>query len=267
MARNDRILARGEAIMRRAEAVTFRPLVREFNSFSQQAARQFVDIGTANNTQALKEHKANLTEILRRAYIVAAEGGLGQVKEEAEGKTAAGFIETKINEFAFDGFLEAWLLQWSQQRAQLIGETSEGLITRAARKATEQALPLTEASKIIQAATGGVVGRSRAMTIAQTESHAALQGAKQALVSSTGIAGRKEWIATNDRRTRAWHLQMDGVTVGAKEKFRVPTPDGARFDLMNHPGDPTAPAAQVINCRCQFAFIPDKVQDLSTVEI
>lgn len=92
----------------------------------------------------------------------------------------------------------------------------------------------------------------RADTIARTESHRALsQGRFQAL---SQLADRydipadnitRTWNATQDARTRDTHAEMDGQQVGGFEPFV--SPSGA---TLMHPGDPSAPPEETINCRC-----------------
>jgi hypothetical protein len=54
----------------------------------------------------------------------------------------------------------------------------------------------------------------------------------------------KRWLATEDQRTRPDHREADGQTVPFGGMFVV----GGY--LMSHPHDPTAPAKEVVNCRC-----------------
>ncbi len=62
-----------------------------------------------------------------------------------------------------------------------------------------------------------------------------------------GIRLKRTWVATLDERTRYEHRQLDGMTVGLDEPFVVP----GTTDEINFPGDPTAKAALVYNCRCR----------------
>ncbi|MDB5724627.1 MAG: putative head morphosis protein, partial [Novosphingobium sp.] len=48
-----------------------------------------------------------------------------------------------------------------------------------------------------------------------------------------------------DKRVRDTHRGMNHQTVGQNESFV--SPSGAR---LRYPGDPLAPAAEIINCRC-----------------
>ena len=74
---------------------------------------------------------------------------------------------------------------------------------------------------------------------------------------------QKEWIASFDDRTRSTHSEADGQIVMANDTFFV---GGSQ---MMFPGDPSAPAAEVINCRCSIAYIPiegaQTVGDISNI--
>jgi hypothetical protein len=92
------------------------------------------------------------------------------------------------------------------------------------------------------------VNRFRAARIARTEivnasNVGSLEGAK-----SLRMPMEKTWLATRDSRVRDAHGMVDGQTVMLEETFLV---DG---DNMQGPGDPTASAANVINCRCSLTY-------------
>ena len=63
---------------------------------------------------------------------------------------------------------------------------------------------------------------------------------------SDGIILQKEWIATNDSRTRHWHAEFDGVEVDIDE------PWVNEFGEIMFPGDPSADPANTYNCRCSM---------------
>lgn len=63
-----------------------------------------------------------------------------------------------------------------------------------------------------------------------------------------GIEIEKEWIATEDSRTRESHAEMDGVRI----KYNSTFPNG-----LEYPGDPNGAPEEVYNCRCTVrAIIP-----------
>ena len=70
-----------------------------------------------------------------------------------------------------------------------------------------------------------------------------------ARAEADGIILQKEWIATNDARTRHWHADLDGETVEQDKPFKND------FGEIMFPGDPHAHPANVYNCRCSMAAV------------
>ena len=64
--------------------------------------------------------------------------------------------------------------------------------------------------------------------------------------TADGIILAKEWIATNDSRTRHSHAVLDGAIVDQDKKFE----NGLMF-----PGDPNGRPEEVWNCRCSVAAV------------
>lgn len=94
--------------------------------------------------------------------------------------------------------------------------------------------------------------RYRAEGIARTESIAALHEAQQQAIQQaieTGALPEENvsmiWRTTHDKRTRESHRAMDGQVRKFGEKFV----SGLGNEIA-YPGDPDAPAEEVINCRC-----------------
>ena len=61
-----------------------------------------------------------------------------------------------------------------------------------------------------------------------------------------GIVMKREWIATNDSRTRHWHAELDGVEVDIDEPWEN------EFGKIMFPGDQSADPANTYNCRCSM---------------
>ena len=93
--------------------------------------------------------------------------------------------------------------------------------------------------------------RMRALRIARTETTtAANYGALLGGESSDYETG-KCWLPVMDTNTRPDHAAMDGTPpIGIDEQFEVGS------SLMSYPGDMSAPANEVINCRCAIAIVP-----------
>lgn len=92
--------------------------------------------------------------------------------------------------------------------------------------------------------------QTRAAAIARTESTAAANYGTLSALADEGVA-RKEWLAAGDSRTRPSHAAASGQVVPLVEPFRVGDV------LMIQPGDPSAPADEVVNCRCTLLGVHD----------
>ena len=64
-----------------------------------------------------------------------------------------------------------------------------------------------------------------------------------------GIVMKREWIATNDSRTRHWHAKLDGVEVDIDEPWEN------EFGKIMFPGDSSADPANTYNCRCSMRSV------------
>lgn len=85
--------------------------------------------------------------------------------------------------------------------------------------------------------------RTRATKIARTESTSGYNAGAFAALADEGVT-HKEWVATNDSRTRRTHRDADGQVRPLSEPFEVGR------DSLQMPGDPRGSAREVINCRC-----------------
>ncbi len=102
------------------------------------------------------------------------------------------------------------------------------------------------------------MGASSAVRTARTAVTAAQNGGRQDTYTSAkamGIELKKEWLASLDARTRPAHGAADGQQVDVDEPFIV---DGYK---MMFPGDKSAPAYLVYNCRCTTVAAIDGVTD------
>lgn len=97
----------------------------------------------------------------------------------------------------------------------------------------------------------------RARTIARTESIRALSLSNQQIWVNAVEEGKIEqerirrfWVATADGRTRDHHRNDMGVPSLNKDGVGLFEPFKSSMGPIMYPGDPNAPAANSINCRC-----------------
>jgi hypothetical protein len=99
-----------------------------------------------------------------------------------------------------------------------------------------------------------------ATRIVRTETNKAANTGAMVAATDSGVEMNKKWVSTQDNRTRRIprdqydHLDMNGRIVGMEERFVVPSTK--TVDAMLYPGDPSASAGNVCNCRCRVVFVP-----------
>ncbi|MFB0617233.1 phage minor head protein [Streptomyces sp. AGS-58] len=101
---------------------------------------------------------------------------------------------------------------------------------------------------------GAQLGEMREERVARTESTRAWNSATLAAAQDLTTPGRplvKQWVTRHDRRVRHAHNAVDGALRLLDEAFTV----GGH--PMQYPGDPLAPAALTVNCRCVLRLAPE----------
>lgn len=146
-------------------------------------------------------------------------------------------------------------LKGLEQLAEEITDTTKEQIKRYLLRAQENNYTIPQTVAMLREA--GITD-FRAELIARTETGRAANVGSMVGAVSTGLVTMKEWIATKDNRTRRIprdqtdHLHMDGIQVPLDATFEVM---GTQYiDLMLHPCDSTAHAANVCNCRCTLGY-------------
>lgn len=97
----------------------------------------------------------------------------------------------------------------------------------------------------------------RAVRIARTETVSASNAGSLAGAKASNLPLKKVWLATKTGNTRHSHEDMNGVSVEMAENFNVPIYEGNNLlghEPMQHPGDPSGSAGNVINCRCTIVY-------------
>jgi hypothetical protein len=144
------------------------------------------------------------------------------------------------------------------QLAADITNTTKEQIRRYLIQSAEQNLTLPQTIALLR--TSGITDY-RAELIARTETGRAANIGSMVGATSTGLVTIKEWIAARDNRTRREprdhtdHLIMDGTKLPMEKQFQVPNNQvGLGYELMDHPCDSKASAANVCNCRCTLGY-------------
>jgi len=167
-------------------------------------------------------------------------------------KSRAGAREAKDIFSTFAHHFAAWAENHVGEQIVKITDTTKSHVKKAVEKWQTTGEPISKLADDVESLYEGFAGY-RADAIAITEVHAAssfssLEGAK-----ATGIPKlRKEWIFTNDKRTRDEHkLSGDEAIVGIDDTFSV------GGEQLEAPGDPKGSPENVIRCRCTMGFLSE----------
>ncbi len=250
------LATRADRLRMRIERVARRRLRREFGRFARVASES-----PRSLERPTLEHRDRIVAILAHAYRLSIRLGVSLTEDqllEVPPKTLAalarsliGRMTTSFKQESTEALTERLIADWIENnafnRARSISNGSRAIAQRILDQSINEGLGERETARNIQQAITGL-SRARSLTIARTETQAALQEAGSAAADDLG-ATTKEWVAIEDDRTRDTHRQADGQTVPIGGKFRV----GAA--ALRHPGDMSAGhPEETINCRCAMAF-------------
>ncbi len=149
-------------------------------------------------------------------------------------------------------FSEKWRklmeLFYANQSADRITEVTDTTRERVKKTlADNQDLTISQQASLLDS---DDFNRSRALTIARTESTAAANYGASLGNEDADWETNKQWMAVLDSSTRPDHVDADGQTVNNDEMFVV----GGEQCMF--PGDLSLSARECINCRCTAVYVP-----------
>lgn len=228
---------------------------------------------------ALRQHSAGLVtrivEDQKQAIRVALEGGLaagqnpratalevvGRVSK-ATSKREGGVIGLTAAQERYVATARADLLSGDPERLKhyLTLERRDKRFDRSVTAAIRAGKPVD--AKTAAAATSRYSDRLLALRgemIAQTETMTAIGRAREDAMRQQIAAGKieaqdvtKVWHSAGDKRVRHTHRLLNGRTSGIDGVFH--STSGA---VLRYPGDPKAPASEIIGCRCWCQYRVD----------
>jgi len=212
--------------------------------YVRAAATAYKEQGERGVGIAFEGQREEMRKLLTANYLTAGERFRSLTLEDLTGEVEA----RKDAESQFERSMLDYVQENAVTRSALIADTTETLVREAIVEGVKEGdTPTTIAKRIVNTA-GGAVSRLRADAIAITETHNAATFASDVTAEDTGLRLEKEWLATEDSRTRPTHSEADGQRVGMNETFTV---GGYQ---MKRPGDPDAPAKETIRCRCTVLY-------------
>jgi hypothetical protein len=226
--------------------------------FNQDLKRD--GLAAAHSNLSLQSFNTELQPIVQDLYkrvgLWGAKTAYSELKELAtEGAKAGGFGRNEQWIADVIKYLAAHALRLIQK----ITNTTREDILRILQNGIDNNLTIDQ---VIQELSGAGIVETRARTIARTEIVRAANVGHQVGARSFPYEVNKKWKGAGDHRERHSHRLLNDYVIGEDDLFKVPVYKGDKptgeFDEMNAPGDPTASAANTINCRCRVTYIPKR---------
>lgn len=207
---------------------------QKYNRF-QSLSAQIADTLRDTNSEAVKIVNGYMSDVYKLNYADAQTIFPKDTIFPPLGKSAVASVlsgqVTPFKKLAVDSLLS---------RADLERELTSALLS-----GIMQGESIPSLAKRIQGVTDKSLSQS--IRIARTETTRVENSAKQDVGEygkKLGFKMMKQWVATEDARTRPEHTAADGQTVPIDEPFKV----GGEY--LMYPGDESGSAWNTINCRC-----------------
>ena len=235
----------------------FRKIKAELKTVGDALAKSYLDNGNDDKFQGIgQDHEKRLVIILTELSRVTNQTfrSIGIISIKSVFDTLDTSIESQIL-----GVLAANVLTTSAEIADTTIASASAVIIQQ-MKISQNIEPdkyIPSISRMIAKKIGGNGAKSRAMTIARTETHKAANVSQftraEMAATDSGLDVQIEWISTNDGRVRDSHRSVNGKIIPMGESFNV---NGSK---MKYPSDPSGGAANVINCRCVLGYhVPEE---------
>ena len=209
---------------------------KRFTEMKEQCAKQLLNV----NQTALAYVNGELPEVYAMNYNAlesAVDGVGGYSFTLVDADTVRNLAVTDTSLLPYKEIDPAKDIPWNMKKIN--AETLQGILQGesmdkiAKRMMNVQEMNKTQAIRSARTIVTGAENKGRQDSYKRAE--------------EDGIVMKREWISTNDSRTRHWHAELDGVEVGVNEPWHN------EFGDIMFPGDPYADPANTYNCRCAMA--------------
>lgn len=236
----DRVAAALTGQYARALAGQMRAAAEAFGRGDSIAGAVMLNAGPLNNAYALTYRTAS--PIVGRRILDQAKSLHGArhviAKSEGDGVPVLQLWNAQIARF---------IRAFGALRVQNVNDTTIAQLQRIISASYSAGKTVIEVQKEIRSAIP-IISATRARAIARTETHAGAMLGGLTAAQVIEIDTLKRWNATEDGRTREDHADADGQTRALDGFFIIGS------DKMQHPGDPSAEAGNVVNCRCVLDY-------------
>lgn len=217
---------------------------KRFTEMKEQCAKQLLNV----NKTAIAYVNGELPEVYALNYnaIASSVDGVGGYSFTlVDADTVRNLAVTDTSLLPYKELDPAKDIPWNMKKIN--AETLQGILQGesmdkiAKRLRNVQEMNKTQAIRSARTIVTGAENKGRQDSYARAE--------------ADGIILQKEWLATNDGRTRHSHAMLDGAIVDQDKKFE---------NGLMYPGDPSGRPEEVYNCRCTLVA---KVNGFKKVQV
>ena len=217
---------------------------KRFTEMKEQCAKQLLNV----NQTALAYVNGELPEVYALNYNALAgsvDGVGGYSFTLVDADTVRNLAVTDTSLLPYKELDPAKDIPWNMKKIN--AETLQGILQGesmdkiAKRLRNVQEMNKTQAIRSARTIVTGAENKGRQDSYARAE--------------ADGIILQKEWLSTNDGRTRHSHAMLDGAIVDQDKKFE---------NGLMYPGDPSGRPEEVYNCRCTLVA---KVNGFKKVQV
>ena len=208
---------------------------KRFTEMKEQCAKQLLNV----NQTAMAYINGELPEVYAINYNAlesAVDGVGGYSFTLVDADTVRNLAVTDTSLLPYKEVDPAKDIPWNMKKIN--AETLQGIVQGesmdkiAKRMMNVQEMNKTQAIRSARTIVTGAENKGRQDSYARAE--------------ADGIILQKEWVSTNDGRTRHSHAVLDGAIVDQDKKFD---------NGLMYPGDPSGRPEEVYNCRCTVAAV------------
>jgi hypothetical protein len=196
--------------------------------------------------------KTAYLSVYQRAGVSGATFTYNNIEKMVKGSKALELAQKDLPSFFSEKWRKLMSLFFHTQAADRVTSVTDTTKERIQQLLDEaQGMPISQQASYIQEQLDSPdFNRNRALVIARTETTTAANYGAQLGGQDSDYEVGKQWLAVLDANTRPDHADASGQLVDMGDTFTVGS------SAMLYPGDMSAPANEVVNCRCSMAVVP-----------
>lgn len=218
-------------------------LRRNYRQLSKQIESDYLNFGVEGVHGAIERNRSILSDLLGDFYTAT----IGKLASMQQNKLLR---KKELNPTDFIAVSQDFIITQQSTKSIMLTNTTARVVDIHIARELAEGKGSVEIARTMRKLVGVDLAAHKSRTIARTEIGNAASYAQDIGARATGLLLNKQWIAVTDDATRSDHSMVSGDQIGMEDYFSV-----GGFQML-HPNDSSAPAGEVINCRCVLNYVP-----------